>query len=764
MTSFGPVAAATAAPIRLAMQRLWLTGSVLAAGARLVVQHVFRSDEDHPVEVIYAFMLPRDAALRAFRITGEGFEAHSELRPTEEAVKAYEKGIAEGSLSTLARQYGDGVVNLTVGNLRPRETVTVYLEILAGVELRDDGFRFRFPFTLAPAYHQRMRAAVVDGEGEWELPADEFGDVMLPRFRKDASELHEVGFDLSMVHTLPLEEVGSSSHAVKVKYDGTEPARVALAPAKDVPNRDLVLDVKFKQSRAQVLAGPVEDGKRDFAVVAPSTVFGRNPEEARRVVILLDRSGSMAGEPILQAKKAIEASLAALSDEDSFGLMAFDDSAEAMHAALVPATREQRELARAFLKQTNARGGTELAKAAAEAAKMLAGSGDIIVLTDGQVAGTEKILQLARSSGVRISCLGIGSASQDRFLALLARETGGVGRFVTAAERVDLAAVDLFASIGSPVASGLSAGANVQPAAPHAVFAGVPVLLFGEDAGEGIGLNWTGGSVHFDVPEGDAATGEAVRLLRGARMITDWESRYPSEEALAPLEKRQQSRVAGRLLELSKQYRLASREMSLVAVIKRTGDRGGELPEVRVVPVGMPQGTPFHAYFHGPASVVACSAFEAQAPLMSRRRVGAARPEIRNGASMPDTPAYMRMMVTKQPAPGADGNDDLVELAAMLEADGGMPGNTPGIRAARSAAAVFAFVQAGHTLTAGAFRLHLIRLAGYLRSLTAGSAEEKRMIETALAAASSGSAPVGGWVALSGAAGTGWREIEAAMR
>jgi hypothetical protein len=49
-------------------------------------------------------------------------------------VQAYEKGIADGSLSALARQYGDGLVNLTVGNVRPKQTVTVYLEILAGVE------------------------------------------------------------------------------------------------------------------------------------------------------------------------------------------------------------------------------------------------------------------------------------------------------------------------------------------------------------------------------------------------------------------------------------------------------------------------------------------------------------------------------------------------------------------------------------------------------------------------------------------------------
>src|SRR6266699_6836177 len=158
--SFGPLAAATGKAVNLSMQRLWLTGQVLPAGARLVVQHVFRSEEDKALEVIYAFPLPRDAALRRFRITGEGFEAQSELKRTEEAVNAYEEGIARGSLATLARAYGDGVVNLTVGNVRPKETVIVQLEILCGVELRDDGFRFRFPFTLAPTYHTRAKAAV----------------------------------------------------------------------------------------------------------------------------------------------------------------------------------------------------------------------------------------------------------------------------------------------------------------------------------------------------------------------------------------------------------------------------------------------------------------------------------------------------------------------------------------------------------------------------------------------------------------------------
>ena len=261
-------------------------------------------------------------------------------------------------------------------------------------------------------------------------------------------------------------------------------------------------------------------------------------------------------------------------------------------------TREWRDKAHEFLSGIDARGGTELAAGFLQAAAILKdGGGDVLILTDGQVAGTEKILADARSGGVRLHCLGIGSASQDRFLALLARESGGVSRFVTANERVDLAAVELFASIGRPVATGLKAGANIQPEPASQVISGTPVLLFGE--GESIELSWDGGRLMLPVEFGDGDIAETVWLLQGSRLITDWESRYPAVNAQLPLEKRKQNRVAGRLLSLSQTYGLASREMSLVAVVRRPGDRAGELPETRVVPVGMAQDVSMdaHAYF-----------------------------------------------------------------------------------------------------------------------------------------------------------------------
>lgn len=313
------------AVLKLAMQELSLSGDLLPVGARLLVRHTFVSAERIPMEVVYAFMLPRDAALRRFRIEGKGFSVKSKLLPTTEAKRFYEDGIMEGHLSSLAQVYRDGMVNLTVGNIRPGEQVSVIMEILAGVELRDDSLRFRFPFTLAPAYHPKARMSLTaDRSGEIQLPEDEFGDLILPPFRPDADKLHRIGFDLKVFAPAGLSELGSPSHAIHVSEINGTAARVQLALDHDVPNRDLVLEARFKTNYTGILVGTGKGSKRPFVGIVSSQAFGRTQvRPPRQVVFLLDRSGSMEGEPITQARNAILACLGALRATDRIGLVAF---------------------------------------------------------------------------------------------------------------------------------------------------------------------------------------------------------------------------------------------------------------------------------------------------------------------------------------------------------------------------------------------------------------------------------------------------------
>lgn len=707
----------TGKPVKLALQELSLTGRLLPIGASLQVCHVFRSEEDGPIEVVYAFVLPRDAALRGFRVSGKGFSIDSELRPTAEAVESYEDAIIDGSLASMLRQYKDGTVNLCVGNVRPGETVVVQLEILAGVELRDDGLRFRFPFTLAPTYQSGVRGVEIESGGGELASAGEF-DRLLPTWVERADALHRVTFDLMVAMPDGVVEVGSPSHQIRVRREADGRCRVSLAASAAVPDRDLVLDIKSQGERAVVTGGLTGGGGGHFAVVLPSTLFGKAEARPRRLVFVVDRSGSMNGPALIQARQAVEACLGALSIEDQFGIVTFDNVVESMGTRLLDGSEASRDEARRFLKGIEARGGTELAAGFLAGAQMLgAEGGEVLVLTDGQVAETGTILASARDSGIRIHCLGIGSASQDRFLTLLARESGGVSRFVTPRERVDLAALELFTSIGRPAATRLDIDAariDFAPAPPAEVFDGTPLVLFGELKEETeavVHLSWDGssGRESLDLPVRLALSDEAetVRLLQGSRLITDIEARGVSGET-----PRGNDRLRGALLKLSKRYGLVSQAMSLVAVVRRQGDQLGEIPKTQVVPVGMPQDVQFGAYFRG------LTQFNSALPTVDRSIADvrlcmdrSMRLHIdQNSVSNREWQAILS-------APIEDSTEDiLVKLAGLMSADGGLPGEDGEERWVVTAIALLCFQAAGHTSRSGALRIHFVRLLTYLRT------------------------------------------------
>lgn len=165
------------------------------------------------------------------------------------------------------------------------------------------------------------------------------------------------------------------------------------------------------------------------------------------------------------------------------------------------------------------------------------------------------------------------------------------------------------------------------------------------------------------------------------------------------------------LQKASEEYGLSSQCMSLVAVIKREGDTEGKLPETRVIPVGMPEDTAFESYFAPPA-VMNC-----MAPLPQRVSTS------RHGAIHFQKSAFGHRdidVLCQEEEIGIDSaplesGDALIDLAALLEPDGGMPGDDWEERLLASLLALLAFHAEGHTLDRGPFAPHMNRLAAFLK-------------------------------------------------
>jgi Ca-activated chloride channel family protein len=172
-------------------------------------------------------------------------------------------------------------------------------------------------------------------------------------------------------------------------------------------------------------------------------------EERHRVavnaVLILDRSGSMAGEKIERARDAARALVQSLGADDRLSIVEFSSSA----SVLVPSTAVNaaaREAALAAVDRLYAGGGTNMSSAFDLAVPQLAAGraqgriDKVFLASDGQanegVFERHALLQLAMRDfeGSTLSTFGLGEDYDENFMNALAAQGGGRARFVASPE------------------------------------------------------------------------------------------------------------------------------------------------------------------------------------------------------------------------------------------------------------------------------------------------------------------------------------------
>jgi VWFA-related protein len=154
---------------------------------------------------------------------------------------------------------------------------------------------------------------------------------------------------------------------------------------------------------------------------------------AASIVLAVDVSGSMAGEPMNQAKRALTEFLRGLDPADQVALLAFD-----ARVVLVQDFTNDRALLDQAIARLTPVGDTALYDGVLEAAKKAqsaVGRKLVVLLSDGQATtGLDKraaSIEAARVSGAGVVAVGLGSAIDRAYLNELTAASGG--RFLEAA-------------------------------------------------------------------------------------------------------------------------------------------------------------------------------------------------------------------------------------------------------------------------------------------------------------------------------------------
>lgn len=179
-------------------------------------------------------------------------------------------------------------------------------------------------------------------------------------------------------------------------------------------------------------------------------------ERAVRLKLLVDCSGSMSGDSIASARRALTGVADGLRPGDEVSLTRFGSSAE---LALPPGScslpRTLAALREAILATDATLGGTEMQRALKAVFKLGSpASGelrsDVLLLTDGEVWAVEALIKAARRSGHRVFVIGVGASPAEHALRALADATGGACEFATPGEGLEAAARRMLKRMRAP--------------------------------------------------------------------------------------------------------------------------------------------------------------------------------------------------------------------------------------------------------------------------------------------------------------------------
>ncbi len=261
----------------------------------------------------------------------------------------------------------------------------------------------------------------------------------------------------------PLKTIYSPTHAVEIRRNGPNRATVGYEASDAKPDLDFALYFAAEKDELGVRLlthkVPGEDGY--FLLLASPGVDAKERQVIPKdVVFVLDTSGSMAGPKLEQAKKALLFCVENLNDGDRFEILRFSTEVEPLFDQLAGASAQNRQRARAFVKDLRALGGTAIDDALRKALGLQGGQRPVVVifLTDGQpTIGTTDENQIVNNvkkeddGHTRIFCFGIGTDVNTHLLDRITEQTRTFSQYVLPEEDIEVKVSSFFAKINEPV-------------------------------------------------------------------------------------------------------------------------------------------------------------------------------------------------------------------------------------------------------------------------------------------------------------------------
>ena len=458
----------------LPLEDVMLSAEARGGLARVTLRQTFRNGYAEPLALTYQLPLPSDAAVSGFAFTIGDRKVIGQIDRRDAARARFDEAVLQGRTAALVEQTRSSLFTQELGNIPPGTDVVC--EIILDQRLRwleEGAWEWRFPTVVGPRY-LGAPGRVPDADG---VTVD-VADMPLPE---------RCGLSLAVRDAVVAgRRPDSPSHPVQVQsalggFDVAFPERARLD--RDVVVRWPVAELQVGLSVQTALRG---DALYGLLTLVPPRPGAGAVSVPRDLVVLLDTSGSMSGEPLDQARRVVSALVDSLEPHDQLELIEFGNAPRRWHHGAVRATPQAKSEALAWLARLQASGGTEMRAAIVEALQPLRAEcqRQVVLVTDGLIGFEQELVGevLERlPQGSRVHAVGVGSSVNRSLTGPLARAGRGAEIVVGLGEDPERAARSLRERTASPAIVDLTlqgpALLEVAPRRLPDLFAGSPVLV-----------------------------------------------------------------------------------------------------------------------------------------------------------------------------------------------------------------------------------------------------------------------------------------------
>ncbi|CAI5693937.1 unnamed protein product [Oreochromis niloticus] len=411
----------------------------------------YENKEDKPLEAVFVFPLPGDAAVCHFSAKIGQTQIVAEVKEKQKAREEYDDALSCGQQAFLLEESDQSpdIFSLSVGSLPPGESASIRLEYVTELAVQaDGGLRFCLPGVLNPRYQPQGSEGA--GVQVTSVPAS-----LVP---------YSLSFSARVSSPRPISKVESNCSLDPLQYLNTDQtqATVKLAAGHKF-DRDVELLIYYKdahQPTAVVEAGQAsaEPGSLMGDAVVMVSLYPEFPQSVMssmascgEFVFLMDRSGSM-GCPMTNSKQqetrissardTLLLLLKSLPMGCYFNIYSFGSGYEHIFPKSVEYSQQTMEEALKTVEQMQANlGGTEILQPLKHIYSQPCIPNQprqLFVFTDGEVGNTKEVIDLVKTNSGSHRCFsfGIGEGASSALINGMAKEGGGHAQFITGTDRM----------------------------------------------------------------------------------------------------------------------------------------------------------------------------------------------------------------------------------------------------------------------------------------------------------------------------------------